>query len=131
MATSSALANSPDASVLSSQNALLRANLSRTHRLLQARESELSRDFQEANTQCVELERSLNLSKPWLLRLKRDLAKLKAELAKALEDLAHRHRTESSDQATALRQKVVMLKETRLQEKEEVHRVEEIFGREH
>lgn len=100
--TSSTFASSPGLSVLSSQNELLRANLSRAQRLRQARGSKLRGSPQDASARCAEIERSLNLFKPRLLEFREDLAERKAENVNVLVDLAHRHKAESSDQATAL-----------------------------
>lgn len=97
VALSSTLVMGLGASVLSSQNERLDVNLSRKQRLLQLQESDLSRNLHEANTQCVELERSLNLSKHRLLKLQEELAKVRADNAKALEDSARQHKSDLSD----------------------------------
>lgn len=55
VATSSTLVSSPGASDLSSQNELLRANLSRTRRMLHAQMSKLGGKLREANARCAEL----------------------------------------------------------------------------
>lgn len=73
VATSSTLASVLGASVLPSQNELLRANLSKLLRILQALESDLCGEIQEANAQCVELERSPDLSSPRLHDMGLDL----------------------------------------------------------
>lgn len=63
-------------------------------------------------------------------RTRGDLAKLKAERAKALDDLAHRHRAESPDQVVTLQQEVETVEEAGCQGKEEVRRLQEIVARE-
>lgn len=85
----STLANSLSPSDLSSKNELLRKKLSKARQNLQARESELSDKLQLGSAQCAELERSLDRSKPQLQELEINIAKLKAEHTKALENLAH------------------------------------------
>lgn len=118
VATSSILANSPGASVLSHESKLLRASLSKAQRLLQARKSKLIRDLLEGNARCAEFELSLDLSKPWLLKLEGDHAKTKPEDAKALEHLGHRDMGELSDQAVPLQQNVLVLKKLCLQKEQ-------------
>lgn len=104
------LTSSSNALVLSSRNERLRANLSKTLYLLQALESELNHALQEASFRGAKFERSLDRSKSWLLKHERNLAKLKAEHAKAFKKLAHRHRVVRSAQVTALRQEALALR---------------------
>lgn len=62
----STLASSPGASVLSSQNELLREKTSKAGRISQARKSKPSGEFQEASALSVVFELLLDLSKPLL-----------------------------------------------------------------
>lgn len=55
---------------------------------------------------------------------------MKAEHANALKDLAHMYKAESSDHATAFQERLVVLDETCLYEKEEVRHLRESVERE-
>lgn len=75
------------------------------------------------------LEHKLDLIKPRLQKSEEDVAILKAEIPNALKNLTHRHKTETSDQATALQQAVVVLKGACYLEKNEGRRLSEIVKR--